>query len=307
MEHGFRPCHRCRPDLNIEYHNSYIAGFEIVERALRLICDGFLNYHSIDELASKVCISPRQLRKLFVDNIGIPPVKISRYHKAIFARKLLLNSKAPVTEIAFAAGFGSTRQFNASYIKIFNESPRATRLSGKSTSAAGTCLMLKYKKPFDFEQLLAFMRPRLIAGVETVQNNHYSRTFRTEYTSGWVTVVDRPAESALELTVHSDDIRCSDNPCELQYFFPGPEDLAGTDISDIGITQTRQQAIQTVTAAAIDGRLDLGSAQSLNEFSTAFRARKGIGPWTVNYTAMRPSAYGTFRQTARSKYVLHKT
>ena len=111
IEQGFRPCHRCRPDLNLEYQNSYIPGSEIVEKTLELIYNGYLNYNTVDELAAEVCISPRQLRKLFVDTIGIPPVKLGRYHKTLFAKKLLLSSTQTVTEIAFASGFRSTRQF----------------------------------------------------------------------------------------------------------------------------------------------------------------------------------------------------
>ncbi|HAE42600.1 MAG TPA: hypothetical protein DCG34_06720, partial [Clostridiales bacterium] len=76
LENGFRPCLRCRPDINLEYFNSNVDGAETVNTALEMIYDGYLSYHSIHELAKELYISDRHLRKLFNDNIGIPPVKI---------------------------------------------------------------------------------------------------------------------------------------------------------------------------------------------------------------------------------------
>ncbi|HAK45268.1 MAG TPA: hypothetical protein DCO79_05040 [Spirochaeta sp.] len=369
LEHGFRPCHRCRPDLNIEYHNSYISGSETVERALKLIYEGYLNYHSIEELAASLYISERQLRKLFVDSIGLPPVKVGRYHKAVFARKLILSSAQSITDTAFASGFRSTRQFNSTYREVFGESPSETRRQRTNLSTGKTSMMLRYRGALDFNLTLAFMKPRLIKGVELIRDGSYIRTFRTEHSSGWFSVCDRPELSALELSVHSDDVRCymelyyrvrrmfdldtdftaiktqlgadpllrrgmtdgrvprlpaafdpfefvirailgqqitvkaattlagrvaetagvecGEAPEGLHYFFPAADELAATDITDIGITTTRQQTIRNATDAVKSGAVSLSSVQSMEEFTRDFISVKGIGAWTVNYTAMR--------------------
>ncbi len=48
-----------------------------------------------------------------------------------------------------------------------------------------TTLLLKYKSPFDFLQILSFMRLRSMAGIEIVTDNSYSRTFRMENANGF--------------------------------------------------------------------------------------------------------------------------
>ncbi|MBI9106348.1 MAG: DNA-3-methyladenine glycosylase 2 family protein [Spirochaetales bacterium] len=208
LELGYRPCARCRPDISLEYNNSYIAGVEKIQQALRLIYDGFLSYYSIEELADRLNISQRQLRKLFIDSIGLPPVKIGRYHKSIFARKLLSSSDQSITDIAFASGFRSTRQFNAAFKDIYGESPSASRKRTGRGRSGQTGLLLKYNNPFNFLQVLAFMEPRLIKGIEAIKNGQYLRTFRTKNARGWLAVCDKPEESALELKIVCDDVRC---------------------------------------------------------------------------------------------------
>jgi len=210
LEKGFRPCLRCRPDIELEYYNGNATGASVVNAALELIHDGYLNYHSLDDLADKLGLSSRHLRQLFVDNLGTPPVKIARYHKALFAKKLIMSSDQTVTDIAFASGFGSVRQFNDAFKDIFHMTPTAMRKElkrGKGHTKNAT-LLLKYAQPFDFKNTLSFMRLRAMKGVEMITDDTYSRTFRTSRTSGYFTVTDNPRQSALELTIICDDIKC---------------------------------------------------------------------------------------------------
>ncbi len=67
---------------------------------------------------------------------------------------------------------------------------------------------LKYIKPFNFNQVLSFMKRRAMAGVEVVTETGYSRTFRIENATGLFTVTDNPEQSALELRIACDDIGC---------------------------------------------------------------------------------------------------
>lgn len=222
LDQGFRPCYRCRPDVEVAYYNGNVNGIFLVERALEMIYDGFLHDHNLEALAVALKVSGRHLRKLFMDNLGTPPVAIARYHKALFAKKLLLYSGQPVTEIALASGFGSIRQFNDVFKKVFGKNPTTIREeasalmpppgSHKSLPEDGplhnTRLLLKYRPPFHFQELLSFMRLRAITGVEVVTETSYSRTFRTKRARGYVTVTDNPGASALELRIGCDDIRC---------------------------------------------------------------------------------------------------
>lgn len=209
LESGFRPCLRCRPDIHVDYYNGNVEGTSIVNGALTKIYEGYLNDHSISDLAKVFYVSDRHLRKLFVDNLGMPPVKIAKYHKALFAKKLLTYSHLSITDIAYASGFGSTRQFNDVFKEIFGGTPTMIRKGfNKDSTEGNTTLRLAYKEPFDFEGMLAFMRLRGIKGVEVITAYSYSRTFRLDGSVGYFTVTNNTDQSALELKIISDDIKC---------------------------------------------------------------------------------------------------
>ncbi|MDM8517180.1 Ada metal-binding domain-containing protein [Desulfobacterales bacterium HSG16] len=210
LERDFRPCYRCRPDISVEYYNKNLDGVYVVNTALGMIYDGYLNSHSLRDLSCELLVSDRHLRKLFVDNLGVPPVKIARYHKSLFAKKLLVFSNQSITDIAFASGFGSIRQFNDVFKKIFGKTPTAVRNEACDENGGpnDTTLLLKYQKPFNFKQAVAFMKPRAMEGVERITENSYGRTFRAGGTKGYVIVEDCPEKSILELRIGCDDIKC---------------------------------------------------------------------------------------------------
>ncbi len=56
--------------------------------------------------------------------------------------------------------------------------------------------------------MLAFMRLRGIKGVEVITAYSYSRTFRLDGSVGYFTVTNNTDQSALELKIISDDIKC---------------------------------------------------------------------------------------------------
>jgi AraC family transcriptional regulator, regulatory protein of adaptative response / DNA-3-methyladenine glycosylase II len=210
LEKGFRPCLRCKPDVELEHYYNHIHGITTVNRALKKIYNGFLNYSSINDLAKSLDVSERYLRKLFVEQVGVPPVKIAKYHRSMFAKKMLLSSGSSITEIAYASGFRSLRQFNDVFKEVFSKSPTKIRkeLALKKSTLENPTLSLKYDKSFRFVEILAFFRDRSMAGVEIVTEESYRRTFRTEQASGYFEVVDNPQNSCLDLKIHTDDIRC---------------------------------------------------------------------------------------------------
>lgn len=208
LDSNFRPCLRCRPDIAVDYYKGNPSSIIVVKKALQLIYDGYLHEHSIQDLASYLSTSERHLRKLFIDNIGISPGKIHRYHKSIFAKKLLLYSDKAITDVAFASGFGSLRQFNDVFKSTFGTTPSAIRDLAKATKSKSTALRINYIKPFDFVSILSFLRRRAINGIEQVTQTSYSRTFRTENSSGFFVVTDNSEDGCLELTIDCDDLRC---------------------------------------------------------------------------------------------------
>jgi AraC family transcriptional regulator, regulatory protein of adaptative response / DNA-3-methyladenine glycosylase II len=69
LDKSFVPCYRCRPDIELDYCPGNPEGNLITSLALELIYDSFLNTHTIFDLAKKLDVSERHLRKLFIDNI----------------------------------------------------------------------------------------------------------------------------------------------------------------------------------------------------------------------------------------------
>jgi AraC family transcriptional regulator of adaptative response / DNA-3-methyladenine glycosylase II len=73
---GFRPCKRCQPQA-APGTPAWIGTSAVVSRALRLILEGALNEKSVEELAERLGLGSRQLRRLFVQHLGASPVKIA--------------------------------------------------------------------------------------------------------------------------------------------------------------------------------------------------------------------------------------
>ncbi|MDQ6700252.1 MAG: DNA-3-methyladenine glycosylase [Acidobacteriota bacterium] len=64
-------------------------------------------------------------------------------------------------------------------------------------------LRLAYRPPLAWDELLAFLAPRTIQGVECIENGTYLRTISIGGRHGWVSVARPPGEDALIATVPS--------------------------------------------------------------------------------------------------------
>jgi len=171
---------------------------------LRLILEGALNKGSVEDLASRLGIGTRHLRRLFVEHFGASPLKIATTHRVHLARKLIDESDLPMTQIAFGAGFRSIREFNhavrLSTGKYPSELRRATEASRFETQLAGLELRLPFRRPFDWAGIIAFLKPRAIPGVELVTETSYQRTIESAGGSGVLTV--QPDKTCSRLVIH---------------------------------------------------------------------------------------------------------
>ena len=147
---------------------------------MRLILDGALDHGTEAELGVRLGISARHLRRLFRAELGVTPDGLARSARVHFARRLLDDTDLTVTEIAFAAGFGSLRQLNRACLEVFRESPRQLRARRRKTDRlvadGGLLLRLTYRGELDWGRLLAFLGSRAIPGVEHVSGDTYRRT-----------------------------------------------------------------------------------------------------------------------------------
>jgi AraC family transcriptional regulator of adaptative response / DNA-3-methyladenine glycosylase II len=175
---GYRACLRCRP-YRWPQSVSWTAP-ELVCRAVRLVLDGALDRGTEAELGARLGISPRHLRRLFTAHLGVTPDGLARSARIHFARRLLDDTDLTVTEIAFAAGFGSLRQFNRACREVFRESPRQLRArrrkSDRLVADGGLLLRLPFRGPLDWEAMVAYFAARAIPGVEHVSDDTYRRT-----------------------------------------------------------------------------------------------------------------------------------
>lgn len=201
---GYRACLRCRPYRSAP--SISWSGPELVCRAVQLVLDGGLDNGSTEhELGAKLGISARHLRRLFAEHVGATPDQLARSRRAHFARRLLDDTDLTVTEIAFAAGFGSVRQLNRASREVFRAAPqelRARRRAADRLAAdGGVVLRLPFQAPLDWEVMLSYFRARAITGVEDVTDSSYRRTVAIDGDPG-VIELSRGAEDYLLLTVH---------------------------------------------------------------------------------------------------------
>ncbi len=203
---GFRACRRCRPEAS-PGSPDWNARADLAARAVRLIADGYADEHGISGLAQRLAVTDRHLRRLLLAELGTTPIALARTTRLQTARRLLAETRMPVTEIAFASGFSSVRQFNASFQEVYGQPPSALRRMGGTpggpdgsggAAADGTWLTLRLacREPFDGDSLLGFLAARAIPGVEQVDAGRYVRTVRAPGGPGIIELVPPPASPA---------------------------------------------------------------------------------------------------------------
>jgi AraC family transcriptional regulator of adaptative response / DNA-3-methyladenine glycosylase II len=144
---GYRACKRCRPDATPGSPEWNVRG-DLAGRALRLIADGVVDRDGVPGLAARLGYSERQLHRTLVAEVGAGPIALARAQRAQTARVLLETTELPVTDIAFAAGFASVRQFNDTVQAVFATTPsrlRAARRPSAAVAPGTVTLRLPYR------------------------------------------------------------------------------------------------------------------------------------------------------------------
>ena len=202
---GYRPCLRCRPEAapGSPLHR---ASSDLVGAALRLIEQGSLDGQSVSDLAARIGVGERHLRRLFEHELGASPLDVAATRRLLFAKQLLGETSLPITAIAAAAGYASLRRFNAAFVDAYAKPPREFRRGQDHMLGENAIeLRLPYRAPFDFTGLLAFYARRGIPGVEAIDEHGYRRSFVINGEPGWLSVASIQGDTALRLRVH--DVR----------------------------------------------------------------------------------------------------
>ncbi len=192
---GFRSCKRCRPDAapgSAEWDNRG----DLVGRAMRLIESGEIDRVGVAGLSEQLHVSERHLNRLLNAELGAGPKALARAHRANLARILVETTTMPITDVAFASGFSSVRQFNDTIRSVYDRTPSELRkargargeTSNGSSEAMQLRLWLPARAPIDHEWMFGFLAGHGIPGVTFGDSTSYRRLLRLDGTDASISI-----------------------------------------------------------------------------------------------------------------------
>ena len=370
---GFRACKRCRPD-SVPGSRLWDHRGDLAARALALVGAGAVDEGGVAGLARRLAVSERHLHRTMVEEVGAGPLALARTRRAQTARMLLDQTDLSVTDVAFASGFASVRQFNDVMRTEFGSSPsllrRSTTQPDRPADSGRLVLRLPAREPFDGDRLLSFLTSRAVPGVEATRDG-YMRSLRTPKGDVIVSVKAQQTALVVELTLSqlaalrpavvalrrifdvdadapSIQVALSEDPRlsamvgsrpglrvpgaasgfeiavraivgqQISFAgartilgriaercggvaegpptpgvtsrFPAAADLDGTDLSGLGLTTRRIASLQAVARAVASGDIELDAGSDRLLARQRLLALPGVGPWTVEYIALRALA-----------------
>jgi AraC family transcriptional regulator, regulatory protein of adaptative response / DNA-3-methyladenine glycosylase II len=204
---GYRACRRCLPDA-VPGSPEWNLRADLAGRAMRLISDGVVEREGVTGLATRLGYSERHVTRMLTAELGASPLALARAHRAHSARLLIETTPLSFADVAFAAGFASIRQFNDTIRAVFGATPTQLRVGAKRRRPASTAgkvsLRLAFRKPFDAEGVVSFLKARAVAGVETV-NGEYARTLRLAHGTGTARLF--PQDDHIDCALRLSDMR----------------------------------------------------------------------------------------------------
>jgi AraC family transcriptional regulator of adaptative response / DNA-3-methyladenine glycosylase II len=203
--HGYRACKRCRPDAT-PGSPEWNTRADVVGRAMRLIADGLVDREGVGGLAARLGYSERQVHRLLVAEVGSGPLALARAQRAQTARILIETTTLPITDVAFASGFQSVRQFNDTVREVYASTPTRLRDSRSPSAPAGGPLTVRLacREPFDGDALFDCLSARAVPGTEAIHAGGYARSLRLSRGNGVVSVT--VAGGAVSCALVLDDV-----------------------------------------------------------------------------------------------------
>lgn len=208
QQSGFRACRRCLPDA-APGSPLWNTRADLAARAMRLIADGVIERGGVPALAGSLGYSQRQLTRVLTGELGAGPLALARAHRAHTARLLIQTTRMPMSDIAFAAGFSSIRQFNDTVREVFSVSPttlreEARRLRGDTLPISNGMLTLRlpYREPLDVPWLEWFLTSHAAPGLEQCEDGIYTRSLRTPHGHATVRLSIQPGYVRAGLSLH---------------------------------------------------------------------------------------------------------
>lgn len=213
---GYRPCLLCRAE-QAPGMSTADATKNLARRAAFLLREECTSGQSVDALAGRLGYTDRHLRRAFKDEFNLTPVQYLQTCRLLLAKALLTDTDLPVSQVAAASGFKSTRRFNDVFKQRYRLTPSSLRKDAKAKGAVakgsvanppaldGITIRLDYRPPYRFDELLGFLRDRALEGVEVVDDRSYARVARMPGPEGeafgWVRVAKSRHPNALDVTL----------------------------------------------------------------------------------------------------------
>jgi AraC family transcriptional regulator of adaptative response / DNA-3-methyladenine glycosylase II len=208
---GFRACKRCLPDASPGSPLWNVRG-DVVARAMRLIADGAVDREGVSGLANRLGYTTRQLERLLQSEVGAGPMALARAQRVQTARILIETTPMPFSDVAFAAGFASIRQFNDTVRAACDSTPTMLRrgasrraVTGDGSAGQTVSLRLAVRGPFAYEGVFGHLAAGAAPGCEEVIDGIYRRTLRLPFGSGIVAL--SPCRDHVRCTLALHDVR----------------------------------------------------------------------------------------------------
>ena len=218
-EAGLRACKRCQPDA-VPGSPDWNLHDDLASRAMRLVHDGVVEREGVEGLSRRLGYTSRHVTRVLRAELGAGPLALARANRAQTARSLLAATELPITDIAFAAGFGSLRQFNETIAEVYLSTPtelralarRGRAISGLPRGASADprlgdrvtstplTLRLPARAPFDGPGLMRFFAGHAIPGLETGDDTFFSRPLALPHGRDDVTVRLDPERAGVVVT-----------------------------------------------------------------------------------------------------------
>lgn len=123
---GYRPCKRCRPDLNSKNYDPFGS---IVEDTKQIIKKNYTQKLSMKEVATKVGVSRFHLIRIFKNVAGYTPHMYLENIRIQKAEELLLTTKLNSMEIGYQIGYQSVSSFYNAFKRNTGYSPSQFKLN----------------------------------------------------------------------------------------------------------------------------------------------------------------------------------
>ncbi|MEY3612464.1 MAG: hypothetical protein RJB14_2186 [Pseudomonadota bacterium] len=215
---GFRPCLRCRPELApARRHWSNTDAQQQLAQIAADLLQGALRQgqkpRPLRELANELGVSDRHLRRVFESHWQVSPVQFLQTQRLLLAKQWLHDTHWPMSQVAQASGFGSTRRMYAAFAQQYRLSPAQLRPpkrqdpTDSTDSPQGQRLTLHYRPPYQHTTLWQFFRERALDGMESWQSDGRNAKLRRticwphgpESLQGWLQVCWDTAQACVHL------------------------------------------------------------------------------------------------------------